>query len=273
VLLTQASRRDRSNPFLKYPDLVLDMPDQHDLLFLGGVDWPTADALGLLRHGAPIINLLQGTTHGNPDDPSRPWLSHFATRICCSDDILEAITNTGLANGPIHKIVHGIDPLDHLRLPESERQTAVVIAGLKDSNLARKIGVARQLQGVNVDVLTAQLPRDEYLDRIRKARVAVLLPLSQEGSFILALEAMALDVAVVSVSVPGVHCFCCNNETALLLDRDTDALAQAAFRLLADEELRSNLRRNGRELAAHFTLERECANFLPILSRALGIPN
>jgi hypothetical protein len=38
VLLTPNSRRDASNPFLAYPDLIVDEPVPHDLLFLGGRD-------------------------------------------------------------------------------------------------------------------------------------------------------------------------------------------------------------------------------------------
>lgn len=57
--------------------------------------------------------------------------------------------------------------------------------------------------GVTFDVLTNHISRNEYLDRIRHARVAMLLPHYQDGSFILS-EAMALDVPV---CVPGVHSF------------------------------------------------------------------
>jgi hypothetical protein len=271
VLLTPASLRDRSNVFLKYPDLVLDTPERHDLLFLGGVDWPVADALGLLRSHTSIVNLLQGTMHGNPDDPSRPWLSHFATRICGSEEITQAIVATKLANGPVYTITHGLDALDHLRVHPSERTIDVVVAGLKDAELARKVGVGLEAAGVTFDVLTNHLSRNEYLDRIRQARVAVLLPLRQEGSFILSLEAMALDVAVVCPSVPGVHSFCHHEKTALLPERDADALVGAALWLLADRELSSRLRANGREMVGAFTLERERAAFLPILAQALGV--
>jgi len=271
VLLAPESLRDGSNVFLKYPDLVVDAPEPHDLLFLGGMDWPAADALGLLRSHTPIMNLLQGTRHANPGDSARPWLSHFATRICGSEEIAQAIVATNLANGPIHTITHGIDSLEHLRLRPDERTIDVVVAGFKDAKLAGKIGAGLQAAGVSFEVLTNYLSRNDYLDRIRQARVAVLLPRKQEGSFILSLEAMALDVAVVCPSVPGVQSFCHHEKTALLTERDADALVRAALRLLADRELYSRLRVNGREVAGTFTLQREQAAFLPLLAQALGV--
>jgi hypothetical protein len=271
VLLASESVRDSSNIFLTHPELLLDAPVPHDLLFLGGVDWPTAESFGLLQPTTPVLNLLQGTMHGNLDDPWRPWLSHTAIRICGSEEIRQAIEATALAKGPIYTVTHGIDPLDHRRRDPSQRTVDVVLAGSKDPDLARAISERLARTAVSFDILIDHLPREVYLDRISRARIAILLPLRQEGSFILALEAMALDVPVVSVAVPGVRTFCRHQETALLLDRDAATLAEAALWLLANQDMAARLRAGGREMVAIHTLENERAAFLPILAQALAL--
>jgi glycosyltransferase involved in cell wall biosynthesis len=110
--------------------------------------------------------------------------------------------------------------------------------------------------------------RNEYLDRIRHARVAMLLPHYQDGSFILS-EAMALDVPVVCVRARRSQ-LCHHEKTALLVERDTGALVRAALRLSVDFKLCSIMRANAQAMARTFTLERERAAFLPVLAQALA---
>lgn len=271
VLLTPNSIRDRSNIFLAYPDLVVDEPVPHELLFLGGQDWRTAAALGLLRADVPIVNLIQGTHHGNPDSPLRPWLRHFATRICVGEEIKRAITKTGEVNGPVHTIINGIEPLDDLRLPRSARTVDIFISGVKDPVLARSVCGLLANTGLAVEVQTEACGRSEFLGKLRSAKATVLLPFLQEGCHLPPLKAMALDVAVVCSDTPGVHDYCRPNETALLTDRSAESLTEAALRLLTDEDLSARLRSNGLAMAQYYTLERERAAFLPILAQALGI--
>ncbi len=271
VLLTADSVRDESNVYLKHPDLVVDAPVAHDLLFLGGVDWPIAERFGLLRPDVPVINLLQATFHGNAEDPFRPKLGHFAVRITASDEVTAAIRATGLVNGPVHTITSAIDPLDHLRLAEAQRTIDVVVVGYKKPSLARLVGEQLAAAGIGVAILTDHTSQHHYFEQMRRARVTVMLPLEQEGSYIAALEAMALDVGVVCVAAPGVHSFCHHEQTALLTSRDPAALAEATLRLLRDDALSARLRANGLAMADKYSLERECAAFLPILARTLGV--
>jgi hypothetical protein len=155
VLLTPNSRRDASNPFLAYPDLIVDEPVPHDLLFLGGRDWPTAEALGLLGTGIPVINFIQNVLHGNPDSPFRGWLGYQATRICVGEEVAAAIRATGEANGPLHVVVYGIEALDGLRLGQDARTVDVFVAGIKDAKLARDIETLLAQTGVSYEVMTS----------------------------------------------------------------------------------------------------------------------
>jgi glycosyltransferase involved in cell wall biosynthesis len=101
---------------------------------------------------------------------------------------------------------------------------------------------------------------------LAQARVAIVLTHSLEGSPLPALAAMGLDVAVVYPDTPGIHDYCRNEQSALLTERDADALTKAARRLLTDRALCARLRENGRRIAEYHTLERERADFISILA-------
>jgi hypothetical protein len=268
VYLTPSSLRSDSNFFLSYPELIVDRIIDHDLLFLGGVDWPTADALGLLRPGIPIISILQNVRHANPDDPYRPYCHCRATRIFGSQEVADAILSLGEPNGPVYVIQSAFTPLSHLRLDASERAIDVFVDGFKNPSLAKGIGARLAADGVVIDVLTQHAASEEYHRRMAQARLAIILTSEQEGSPLPALAAMGLDVAVVCPDTPGIHDYCRAGETALLTTRDADALARAARCLLEDGTLCARLRANGRKIAEYHTLDRERSLFLPILAQA-----
>ena len=270
ILMAAGSVRDDSNIFLRYPDLVVDAPVAHDLLVLDGLDWPIAQELGLLDTGVPILNFIQGRRHAMPDNPRFQWLDRPATRVCVGQEVAELILSTGKVNGPVHVITNGIDPLDHICRPFSHRTRDVLVAGIKDPTLALAVEAMLSGLGIEAEALTDLLPREEYLARVAESKIAILLPRAYgEGSYLPALEAMTLDVAVVCPDTPGIHSYCHRDVTALLPPRNVDALAGAARRILEDEDLSARLRANGRLMAGRHTLERERLAFLPILAGVL----
>jgi len=269
LYLTPSSRRDHSNFFLTYPELVVDRLEACDVLFLGGVDWPIADALGLLGADIPIIALLQNVRHANPDDPYRRYNHLRAIRICNGREVAEAIASLGVPNGPMHVIPSAFAPLAEMRRDWSRRTADIFIAGFKNPALAEAVASRLVNAGLRVDVSTHQIPSNEYHCRMAQSRVALVLTHMQEGSPLPALAAMGLDVAVVIPDTPGIHDYCRHEETALLPDRDAEALARAAQRLLADDVLCARLRTNGQRIAERHTLDFEHAAFLPILRQIL----
>lgn len=90
---------------------------------------------------------------------------------------------------------------------------------------------------------------------------------------LIGLEAMAHAKPVAAFAVGGVPEWLADGETGLLAPRrDTDALAAALDRLLADRALRERLGRAGRErLQREFSLERHLAILEPVLARAAGL--
>jgi glycosyltransferase involved in cell wall biosynthesis len=268
MYLTPHSVSD-GNIFLALREHLVERPCEHDLLFVDGMDWRTVDQFGLRRDRVPVINLVQNTRHANPGDPRRAWLGRRATRVCVSQEVADAILATGEVNGPVHVIPNGLAPLDALRLDPSARSVDVFIGGLKDPPLARELAAQLAPRGISVDLACELIPRQAYLSRMAQARVAVLLTIDYEGSFLPALEAMALEVAVVCPDTPGIHGYCRPSETALLTARRADALAASALGLLREPALAARLRANGRSLAARHTLERERAAFLEVLAGVL----
>jgi glycosyltransferase involved in cell wall biosynthesis len=87
-----------------------------------------------------------------------------------------------------------------------------------------------------------------------------------EGFYLPALEAMASGCAVVCDDAMGNRGFCIDGETCLVVERDdVEGHVAAVERLLGDGELRQRLRRQGREVAACYSLEEERARFYRLL--------
>jgi hypothetical protein len=235
------------------------------------MDWSIAAALGLLRSDVPILGFIQNTRHANRGSELRGWLKRFATRVCVGEEVTRAVLRTGEVSGPIYTITNGIESLEELRLSRSARTTDILVSGCKDPALARAIGTQLANAGLRVEILTDYCSRVVFLNKIKLANVAVLIPQPQEGAFLPSLEAMALDVAVVCPDTPGIHGYCRHDETAILPERSANALANAARKLLVDKDLSDRLRLNGLAMAQYYTLERERAAFLPILAQMLGI--
>jgi hypothetical protein len=96
------------------------------------MDWAHVP-MGVEDH-VPVINLIQHPRHALPDDPRAAFLTRRATR-CVSEEVSQAIRQTGRANGPVHTIAAGVKgaPLSSVR----ERSIPVLICGLKNPALAQ----------------------------------------------------------------------------------------------------------------------------------------
>jgi glycosyltransferase involved in cell wall biosynthesis len=112
------------------------------------------------------------------------------------------------------------------------------------------------------------LPREELLEAMARARVAVHLPSSHEGAYLPALESMALGAAVVCPDCVGNRSFCRDGDTCLVPKRSRRAIVKAALTLLnaSDEELAPMLASARAESEAR-ALGGERRRFLEILDR------
>jgi glycosyltransferase involved in cell wall biosynthesis len=200
-------------------------PSRADALFVAGMDWAHVP-MGVEDH-VPVINLIQHPRHALPDDPRAAFLTRRATRICVSEEVSQAIRQTGRANGPVHTIAAGVKgaPLSSVR----ERSIPVLICGLKNPALAQATAQGLLDRGVNAAVLTSVLPRTDYLLVLGKARIAITLPDATEGFYLPALEAMAAGCAVICPDALGNRSFCRHGETCLMPQATPQALTLAAL--------------------------------------------
>ena len=226
IYFTPESLRGGVNPWngISPPPLECWRPAEAGALFVAGLDWDAVPDPAPV----PVINLIQGVRHADEGDPRRAFLARPAVRICVSDEVASAIKSTEIVNGPVHVIPNGID-LGELPSSASPRDTAVLIAGMKNPPFAKAVQDRLRLDGIHAECLVDPLPRGEFLERLARSVVAVTLPLEREGFFLPALEAMAVGAVVVCPDCVGNRGFCRDRETSFRPRYTVDDVVAAAI--------------------------------------------
>jgi glycosyltransferase involved in cell wall biosynthesis len=218
IYFTPDSIRGPENPWhgIVPPPLDSWRPGAAAALFVAGLDWEAVPD----PPPVPVINLIQHVRHAHHGDPRRPFLVRPAVRICVSQEVADAIAGTGVVNGPIHVIPNGID-LENIS-SAAERDIHVLVAGLKNPEFAAVVAA-------RVQVIDTLRPRQEFLDRLSRARVAITLPTREEGFYLPALEAMAAGAIVVCPDCIGNRGFCRDRETAFRPPYTVDDVVAASI--------------------------------------------
>jgi hypothetical protein len=196
IYFTDRSRMDDTNPWRDHRSRILKHPVKADIYFLAGMDWEMLDRFRLPRDGRLVFNLIQHFRHTYSDDPRSQYLGRFAHRICVSQSLAEAVVATGRANGPVTAIPNGTD-LAALRHFRREKSIDLFVAGAKNPAQAQAFAERLARGGRSIDLAAGYVGRPEYLRRIAQARMAIFFPFPDEGFFLPALEAMALETAVI----------------------------------------------------------------------------
>lgn len=271
IFFTEQSQWDLSNPWHAYPRLSSWQPEEADILFLAGLDWQAVlshHPYQQNRLNIPVVNLIQGLSHANPADVKYPFLREPAIRICVSDEVAQAIEDTGVVNGPIFTIPNGID-LSSLPAPLScqERDIPVLLVAIKKPELGRQLQALLDDDGVVL--LDSSVPRPQFLDRLSRAKVAVFLPHWQEGFYLPALEGMALRTLVVCPDCIGNRSFCLDGLNCFRPDYHLPALVAAIRQAqgVFEQELAIKFLDEGRRMAAGHGLMQERAQFLAIMQQ------
>jgi len=129
---------DKSNPWLELKDQALPSREsiRPNVLFLAGLNWLMLSEDQRKHSSMPIINFIQHVRHAQPDNPRYPFLKHKAIRICCSEEVKTALTETHQGNGPFFVIPNGIDTKE---IPEpmesSEKESGLLIIAQKQPQL------------------------------------------------------------------------------------------------------------------------------------------
>lgn len=240
-------------------------PHSADILFVAGLDWLALDAFPDIEHTKPVINLIQGVRHADPVDPRFAFLGRRAVRICVSESVADAIAATGLTAGPIVTIPIGQDlpPIPVSSFPKYD----VFVAAAKNPRLGDALANRLKLKGLAVFCAERWMDRVAFLTGMASSRIAVTLPLAQEGFFLPALEAMQLGCAVVCPDCVGNRHFCRDGETAIVPPYNLESLEHAAMQLVDDDGLAQRIALGGRNEAASYSLPAERDRYLKLLDK------
>jgi glycosyltransferase involved in cell wall biosynthesis len=241
-------------------------PEDADILFLAGVDWRSLNVYPRIEDRIPVINLIQGLRHADPDQPQYQYLTRRAVRICVSPEVSNAIIATGLCNGPVHVIPNGID-LAALAPAHGARDVDIFIGALKQPRLAIEVAAMLEGAGMTVDCLSDRVPRHNFLARMARARIAVLLPYAEEGFFLPALEAMALGCVVICPDCGGNRSFCIDGVSAITPAFDAEAITDAVVTVSRSAKLADQLRQGGRSISGRHDILTERTTFHSLLSQ------
>lgn len=204
----------------------------------------------------------------------------------CTDHGLERLRlRHPLAAGDnLHLIHHGIDPSRFMLAPEPETSPAVVLTVgrliekkgfdilLRAAAIARSHGAEFELHIVGdgperddlerlaaglglADITTfhGRLTQDDLMPLYRKAQVFALASIvtqdgDRDGIPNVLIEALAFGIPTVATTTGGIPELIIHEETGLLArPGDPAELAEALERIIYDEELRSHVRKSGRE--------------------------
>jgi glycosyltransferase involved in cell wall biosynthesis len=154
-------------------------------------------------------------------------------------------------------------------LARDERDIDALVLALKDPALGRRVAERLAKDFEQVVLVEQPLPRDELLDRMGRARVAVHLPALIEGAYLPALESMALETIVVCPDCTGNRSFCRDGDTCFVPRRDARAIVRATRKALrAKPHELQPLLDSGRAMAASRSLAAERDRLLEVLARS-----
>ena len=268
IHFTRDSTWNTDNPWLSVRDTVLASwePESADIWFLAGMDWNALTREQRARPTVPVVNLVQGLRHADPQDPLFEFLHYPAIRVCVSHPVADALEATGRVNGPIRVIENGID-CSRWPPPKSweQRSYDVLICGYKQPSLGNELA-GRLSSDLKVCLLTDFAPRDQFLATLADARVAVCLPQQEEGFYLPALEAMVQGALVVCPDCIGNRHFCMHARTCWVPSWSVDALELATMEALsAPVSRRREIQQAVNEVAARHLLDRERKEFQNVL--------
>ena len=265
VLFDVDSNWDASNPWNGVRDLVVESPSdaEAEAYFVAGRDWQRMEALGLLDSDLPIINFIQHTRHADDWSIQSRYLTRKAIRICVSDEVAQAVKSAG-SRGQTIVIPNSID-VPVLADSCRERPVDLLIAGLKQPEMAIQAAAALQMPGRTIEVLDDHVPRETFLARMSSARDVLFLPNKEEGFYLPALEGMALGALVVCPDCIGNRGYM-NGRNALFPSYELPALIEAAETALTmPDDARGEILKQARETVARHQPEAERAAFGKVL--------
>jgi glycosyltransferase involved in cell wall biosynthesis len=195
----------------------------------------------------PIINFIQHTRHADDWSIQSRYLTRKAIRICVSEEVAAAVQGTG-SRGRTIVIPNSIDvPVQEET--HSERSLDLLIAGLKQPEMAHQAALALQKAERSIEVLDDHVPREQFLAKIASAHNVLFLPNMDEGFYLPALEGMALGALVICPDCIGNRGYM-NDRNGMFPSYDLPTIVNAVESAMTMRE---------QERASKLTLARETA--------------
>lgn len=265
ISFSDATLWDTSNPWLAC-DRSEYMPMDYDYAFLAGMDWQKY--LSVSRpHNQPVINLIQGVRHSQPESDTYKFLSHKAIRICVSSPVAEAIALTGRVNGPIFTISNGVKLPS---LPQINKDIDVLILGTKSREAAEWLRQRLSLEAnVLITLQNDQIAQSDLYNIMNRSKILVALPFEQEGFYLPALEAMNYCDLVVVPDCVGNRDFCIDGKNCLMPRYDREAILAStlqAISLLEDKQVLTEFKREMSDTVSRHSLAAERKAFLKLMN-------
>jgi len=241
---------------------IVDNPVNADIFFLAGKDWQTLDTAGIDTSGKPVVSLIQSLRQCFPGHPLHQYLSRpVMMRVCVSSQISAYLQSKYPRADQLITIPNGTDLHSSSTLKNQTKSNTVFIGGLKDKDLAERLASVLDHDHIPVDLCLTHIPRFEFLSRLASAKIAVLLPVEEEGFYLPALEAMVLGSVAIVPDCIGSRDFCIKDQTCLVPERTLDSLHNAVRLLWNDKKLRSRLKNAAFQKCAPYTIEKERRTF------------
>ena len=244
-------------------------PDIDDVLFVAGTDWRFLLKGGYDRLPNPVLNFVQGVRHANVVTELYGYLAHKAIRICVSQEVANAINATGRTNGPVLVIPNGIDvdPAGSGAKLPGVCGVQVVVVGYKRPQLAQPLVELLRAADIEHLGLMQFCRRNEFLEILGESRIAVCLPLEQEGFYLPALEAMAMGCLVVTLDCVGNRGFCRHGENCMIAGPTVQSLFETTERMLRlPAERKERLARQAAATARGYSMDAERESFHALLA-------
>jgi hypothetical protein len=268
IAFSPESNWDSTNPWWDAREYIVESARsvRPDVFFVAGRDWLMLDQHPDAEANVPVVNFIQHVRHADQKNMLSQFLSRRAIRICVSEEVTQALRETGLTRGPLITIPNGVD-LENLFVSNgATRDIDVLIIALKQPDLGEELGHRLAQPDRRIDVLLERLSRSEFLSRIQRARTTVFLPNKTEGFYLPALEGMALGTMVVCPDCVGNRSFCLPGHNAFRPEYAFEELVRAtesALTLPPDQT--QQILANARRTAQTHSLLRERQAFLDVL--------
>ncbi len=237
-----------------------------DVLFLAGMDWLALSEEQRHNPPAPVINFIQHVRHADRECPLYQFLQYPATRICVSQEVTDALNETGIVNGDIITISNGID-MGLLPKPQ-KKDIPLLILGLKNVEFANRLSAGLSRRNIAHRLLVKPLAREQYLSLLNRADICVFLPHKTEGFYLPALEAMLLKTLVICPDCVGNRGFCMDHKTCLSPAYQLEAFIEVLNKARHfNTTEKTQLLKAAFDVASGYSLKKERHAFLKLLSK------